>query len=53
MWRSTVALSASNSAPHSPDSPDLAPSDFFLFGHIKRMMQVTEFQTAEELLEVV
>jgi hypothetical protein len=31
------------SAPHPPYSPDLAPSDFFLFGHVKRLLQGTEF----------
>jgi histone-lysine N-methyltransferase SETMAR len=41
------------SAPHPPYSPDLAPSDSFLFGHVAGMLQGAEFQTAEELLEVV
>jgi transposase len=41
------------SAPHAPYSPDLAPSDFFLFGHMKRLLQGTEFQTAEEFLDEV
>jgi hypothetical protein len=39
------------SAPLPPYSPDLAPSDFFLFGHVKRLIQRTEFWTAEELLD--
>jgi hypothetical protein len=34
-------------APHAPYSPDFAPSDFFLFGHVKRLPQGTGFQTAE------
>jgi hypothetical protein len=37
-------------APHPPYSPDLAPSDFFLFGYVKRALQGSEFQTVEELL---
>jgi hypothetical protein len=41
------------SAPHPPYSPERALSDFFLFDHRKRKLQGTEFQTAEELLEVV
>jgi transposase len=41
------------SAPHPPYSPDLAPSDFFLFDHVKRLLQGTELQTAEELLDAV
>jgi hypothetical protein len=40
-------------APHPPYSPDLAPSDFFLFGYVKRMLQGSEFQATEELLEAV
>ena len=40
-------------APHPPYSPDLAPSDFFLFGDVKRMLQGSEFQATEELLEAV
>jgi hypothetical protein len=39
------------SAAHPRYSPDLTPSNFFLFGHLKRMLQGTEFQNAEELLE--
>jgi hypothetical protein len=38
------------SALHPPSSPDLTPSDFFLFGHVKRLLQEKEFQTTEELL---
>jgi hypothetical protein len=37
-------------APHPPYSPDLAPSDFFLFGYVKRALQGSEFQTVEKLL---
>jgi hypothetical protein len=35
---------------HPPYSSDLAPSDFFLFGCIKRALQGSGFQTVEELL---
>jgi hypothetical protein len=35
---------------HPPYSPDRAPSDFFLFGYVKRALQRSEFQTVEELL---
>jgi hypothetical protein len=38
---------------HAPYSPDLAPIDLFLFSHVKRMLQGTEFQTAEEPLAAV
>jgi hypothetical protein len=40
-------------APHPRYSPDLAPSDFFLFGYVKRALQGSEFQTMEELLAAV
>jgi transposase len=37
-------------APDPPYCPDLAPSDFFLFGYVKRVLQESEFQTVEALL---
>jgi hypothetical protein len=33
------------SALHAPYPSDFAPSDFFLFGQVKRLLQGTEFQT--------
>jgi hypothetical protein len=41
------------SVPYLPYSPDLAPSGFCLFGHVIRLLQGTEFQTAKELLDAV
>jgi hypothetical protein len=38
---------------HPPYSPDLALSDFFLFGYVKKALHGSEFQTVEELLAVV
>jgi hypothetical protein len=38
-------------APHPPYSPDLAPSDFFLFGHLKCQSMGIEFDGAEDLME--
>jgi len=35
---------------HPPYSPDLAPSDFFLFGFLKTSLQGSTFETPEELL---
>jgi histone-lysine N-methyltransferase SETMAR len=32
--------------PHPPYSPDLAPSDSFLFGHVKRLLRGWVFTTA-------
>jgi hypothetical protein len=37
-------------APHPPCSPDLAPSDFFLFGHMKRKMMGYRAESESELL---
>jgi hypothetical protein len=37
-------------APHPPYSPDLAPLDFFLFGHVKRMLCGCAFGSSGELL---
>jgi hypothetical protein len=35
-------------APHSPDLPDLALSDFYLFGYIKHQLQGHEFTKGVE-----
>jgi transposase len=37
-------------APHPPYSPDLAPSDFFLFGYLKCELRGCFFSSVEELL---
>jgi hypothetical protein len=39
--------------PHPPCSPDLASSDFWLFGHIKTSFAGNVFNDIDELLEVV
>jgi hypothetical protein len=41
------------SAPHAPCSPDLAPSDFYLFGYVKRCLAGLSFEDADQLLPVV
>jgi hypothetical protein len=38
---------------HLPDSPDLAPSDFWLFGRIKTILVGRAFNDVDELLEAV
>jgi histone-lysine N-methyltransferase SETMAR len=35
--------------PHPPYSPDLAPSDFYLFGHLKKHLRGQRFSDDEEL----
>jgi hypothetical protein len=38
---------------HPPNSPDLIPRDFFLFGHIHEKMQFLSYGTVDELQEAV
>jgi hypothetical protein len=40
-------------AVYPPYSPDLAPSDFFRFGHIKHCLRGIAFPSREELLAVM
>ena len=39
--------------PHPPCSPDLAPSDFFLFSDLKRMLAGKKFCADEEVIEEI
>ena len=39
--------------PHPAYSPDLAPCDFFLFGHVKKLLQGQSFQTRDELFSEI
>jgi hypothetical protein len=41
------------SALHPPDSPDLAPSDFYLFGYVKKCLAGLSFEDAYQLLAAV
>jgi transposase len=38
---------------HPPYSPDLAPSDFFLFGYVKERLIGMVFPSYEELLDAI
>jgi hypothetical protein len=40
-------------APHPPFSPDLAPSDFYLFGKVKRALMSVTFDDENRLLSGV
>ena len=40
-------------APHPPYSPDLAPSDFFLFGYVKGKLTGKEFAERNEIYESI
>jgi hypothetical protein len=39
--------------PHPPYSPDLAPSDFYLFDYIKQLLLGCEFTDRDSLLQGV
>jgi hypothetical protein len=36
-----------------PYSPDLAPSDFYLFGHVKGLLRGESFEAGERLLSAI
>ena len=38
---------------HPPYSPDLAPSDFFLFGYLKKMLEGSSFKDDDDVIEKV
>jgi hypothetical protein len=40
-------------APHPPQSVDIAPSDFYLFGHVKGCLAALSCERADELFEAV
>jgi hypothetical protein len=40
-------------APHPPYSPNLAPSDFYLFGYVKRCLAGLSSEDADQLLAAV
>jgi histone-lysine N-methyltransferase SETMAR len=40
-------------AVHPPYSPDLAPSDFYLLGHVRGLLRGESFETGERLISAV
>lgn len=38
---------------HPPYSPDLAPSDFYLFPHLKKFLRGTRFSSNDEVIGTV
>jgi hypothetical protein len=40
-------------APHPPDSPDLAPFDFYLFRYLKYQLQGPEFTKGAEFVSAI
>jgi histone-lysine N-methyltransferase SETMAR len=53
--RTTAELEAMNvhPVPHPPYSPDLSPSDFFLFGHLKGHLRGFMFPNSDTLMDEV
>jgi hypothetical protein len=41
------------STPYPPYAPDLAPSNFYLFGYVKRCLADLSFEDADQLLAAV
>ena len=39
--------------PHSKYSPDLAPCYFGIFGFMKNLLEICEFETEEELIDLI
>jgi hypothetical protein len=50
MSKDYIGFNRMKQVPHSPSSPDLAPSDFFLFGHLKGKLMRYRVETPSELL---
>ena len=48
-----VDLNNMKVAPHPPYSPDIAPSDFYLFGYMKDQMKGESYESADELIHRV
>ena len=48
-----MQISGFQRAPHPPYSPDLAPSDFFIFGYIKGKLGGRSFDKREDLYEEI
>jgi hypothetical protein len=48
-----MAQNAMVVAAHPHYSPDLAPSDFYLFGHVNALLRGESFETWERLLSAI
>jgi hypothetical protein len=48
-----MAQDAMKRASHTPDSPDLAPPDFYLFGQVKQLLSGYEFVDRDSLVPAV
>jgi hypothetical protein len=48
-----IEASRAECLPHTDCSPDLAPSDFFLFGYIRRKLSDYDCESGEDLLNAL
>jgi histone-lysine N-methyltransferase SETMAR len=53
MSRDDIGLNQMKQVPHPPYSPDLASSDFFLFGYVKGKLMGYHAETPIELLDCI
>jgi transposase len=51
--RAFLAENSMKPAPHPPYSPDLAPADFYLFGHVKGRLKGQIVESREDLFEAI
>lgn len=49
--RNFFTKNATNTIQQPPNSPDLAPCDFFLFNRVKKPLRGTRFSSREEVME--
>jgi hypothetical protein len=48
-----IRASEAEQLPHPVHSPDIAPSDFFLFGYIKRKMSEYNCESRQDVLKII
>ena len=49
--REHLAKNETNTIQQPPNSPDLSPCDFFLFGRLKKPLRGTRYSTLDEIME--
>jgi hypothetical protein len=51
--RDFIEADGTEQASHPPYSPDLAPSDFYLFGYLKEGLQGQHFEDGDHLFDAI